>query len=415
MTMLNTAVSGMLAQNNWLSTIAQNIANSSTTGYKNAETDFDALVAQFNSTSNYPGLGVTTTQRTLAGQQGGILGTTTPTDLAVQGNGFFVVSNAAGDTFLTRDGSFVPDKNGDLVNAAGYYLMGQSIPSGGSASVGSVGSLTKVNVDQTGLVASATTTGSLNVNLPASASIVPAGSTPAGGGSTTTAETSLLVYDSSGNPVTLNIYATRVADNPAGTPTWEVDVYNSANASAGGGFPYSAPALASQTINFDPATGNTTGPATLSIPVPGGQTMSLDMSASTQLAAGFSINAANTNGSAPSAMTSVSFSPDGTMSFNYANGATLPGYVIPLATVAGTNFLTPKSGTVFSVNANSGDMILGAPQSKGLGTLRAGALESSTVDVATELTSMIQAQSDYGFNSQVFQTGSTLEGSLKDL
>src|SRR5438105_15736928 len=89
MTMLNTAVSGMLAQNNWLSTIAQNIANSSTTGYKNAETDFDALVAQFNSTSNYPGLGVTTTQRTLAGQQGGILGTATPTDLAVQGNGFF--------------------------------------------------------------------------------------------------------------------------------------------------------------------------------------------------------------------------------------------------------------------------------------------------------------------------------------
>ena len=304
----------------------------------------------------------------------------------------------------------MPDKNGDLVNAAGYYLMGQSIPSGGSATVGSVASLQKVNVNQTGLVASATTTGSLNVNLPASAAIVPTGSTPAGGGSTTTAETSLLVYDSSGSPVTLNIYATRVADNPPGTPSWEIDAYNSANAAAGGGFPYSGPALASQTIHFDPTTGQTTGSASLSIQVPNGQLMSLDMSASTQLAAGFSVNAVNTNGSAPSAMTSVSFSADGTMSFNYANGASLPGYVIPLATVAGPNFLTPKSGTIFSVNDKSGDMILGAPGSKGLGNLRSAALESSTVDVATELTSMIQAQSNYGFNSQVFQTGSTLEG-----
>jgi flagellar hook protein FlgE len=415
MTMLNTAVSGMLAQNNWLATIAQNIANSSTTGYKNAETDFSALVDQVASTSGSPGLGVVTSQRTLSSHQGGILGTTTPTDLAVQGNGFFVVSDAAGDTFLTRDGSFVPDKNGDLVNAAGYYLMGANVQNGGSGAVGSVSTLQKVNINQTGLVATATTTGSLAVNLPSAAAIVPAASTPAGGGSTTTAETSLLVYDSSGSPVTLNIYATRVADNPTGTPTWEIDVYNSANAAAGGGFPYSGPALASQTINFDPTTGQTSGASTLSIQVPGGQVMSLDMSASTQVAAGFFVNAATANGSAPTAMTSVTFSPTGAMSFNYANGTSLPGYVIPLANVDGSNYLTPKSGTVFSVNANSGPMVLGTPGSNGLGTLRSSALESSTVDIATELTSMIQAQSDYGFNSQVFQTGSTLEGSLKDL
>jgi flagellar hook protein FlgE len=414
MTMMNTAVSGMLAQNNWLATISQNVANSSTTGYKNAETDFAALVDQSGPTNSTPGLGVITSERTLAGLQGSVYGTSTATDLAVSGNGFFVVSNNAGDTFLTRDGSFVPDKNGDLVNASGFYLMGSDVQNGGSAST-SIGSLQKVNVSQTDPLPFPTTAGTLAVNLPSSAAIVPTASTPAGGGATTDAETSLLTYDNTGAPVTLNIYATRVADSPAGTPTWEVDVYNAADAAAGGGFPYSAPALASQTINFNPANGQSSGAAALSIAIPNGQTMNLDMSGSTQLAAGFTINAATADGSPKVPMTGFTVSPDGAVSFNYANGSSLPGYVIPLATVAGTNYLTAESGTVFSLNANTGPAVLGAPGSNGLGTLASSSLESSTVDLATELTSMIQAQSGYNFNSQVFQTGSTLEGSLKDL
>jgi flagellar hook protein FlgE len=415
MTMMNTAVSGLLAQNNWLATIAQNVANSGTTGYKEAETEFAALVDQAGSSSSNPGLGVSTSFKTMASKQGAVVGTATPTDLAIQGNGFFVVSDNAGDTFLTRDGSFVPDKDGNLVNASGYYLMGASTQNGASGAAGSVSSLQKVNVEQSGLVATPTTAGSLSVNLPSTASIVPAGSTPAGGGATTTAKTSMLAYDDSGSPVTLDVYATRVADSPPGTPTWEIDVYNQADAASGGGFPYSAPALATQAINFDPTTGKTSGAASLSIAIPGGQTMSLDMGASTQVAAAFAINSASTNGSPPTALTGVSIDAYGVMSFVYANGTTLPGYDIPLATVASPDSLTALDGQVFSINADSGPLLLDAPGSSGLGTLRSSSLEDSTVDIASQLTSMIQAQSDYGFNSQVFQTGSTIMGDLKDL
>lgn len=416
MTMMNTAVSGMLAQNNWLATIAQNVANTSTTGYKDAETEFAALVNSASDSSSTPGLGVSTSSRTMAALQGSISGASASTDLAVQGAGFFVVSNSAGDTFLTRDGSFVPDSSGNLVNASGYYLMGLNLQNGPIApgSISSPSQLQKVNVDDTSPSFVPSTAGSLSFNLPSSAAVVPAASAPAGGGSTTTDETSLVAYDSTGTPVTLNIYATKLANNASGQPSWEIDVYNAADAAAGGGFPYSAPALASQTLNFDPTTGKATGATSLSVPVPNGQAMTLDLSSSTQLASAFT-ETGSTNGSAPSYMTGVSVSAYGALQFVYANGTSRAAYSIPLGNVASPDSLTAESGTVFQTNANTGPLFLGAPTSKGLGTLQSSSLESSTVDLPTQLTSMIQAQSDYSFNSQVFQTASTLEGSLKDL
>jgi flagellar hook protein FlgE len=408
MTMMNTAVTGMLAQNNWLSTIAQNVANSSTTGYKDAETDFASLVDQAGSSSAYPGIGVSTSSLTLAAQQGAIAATATPTDLAVNGAGFFVVSNAAGDTFLTRNGSFVPDASGNLVNAAGYYLMGASAQNGAT---GLTSALQKVNIDGASPLDTPSTAATLSLNLPASASIVAAAATPAGGGATTTDKTSLVAYDNGGNPLTLDVYATKLADNVSGQPTWEVDVYNAANASAGGGFPYSAPALASQTVSFDPTTGQATGAAALSLAIPNGQTMSLDLGGSTQLASAFAISAATANGG-QTTFSGVSIGAYGGLSFLYANGTQTSGYVIPLANVASPDSLTAVDGTVFSTNAKSGQMLLGAPGSSGLGTLQSSSLEGSAVDTATELTSMIQAQSGYGFNSQVFQTSSDV---IKDL
>ena len=91
MTILNTSVSGMLADSNWLSSISQNVANANTTGYKDLETDFSTLVDQ--ASSNATGGGVTTSIRSLNDVQGNLVSTTTTTDLAVQGSGFFVVSD----------------------------------------------------------------------------------------------------------------------------------------------------------------------------------------------------------------------------------------------------------------------------------------------------------------------------------
>ena len=131
MSILNTSVSGMLADSNWLSSISQNVANANTTGYKNVETDFSSLVDQIcNGDPDFGG--VATSQVSLNSLQGNVVSTSTTTDLAVQGSGFFVVSNSSGELFLTRNGSFAPDASGNLVNSAGYYLMGENVQSGAS-------------------------------------------------------------------------------------------------------------------------------------------------------------------------------------------------------------------------------------------------------------------------------------------
>lgn len=423
---MNAAVMGMNAQTSWLATISQNIANSSTTGYKDAETEFNSLVDQ-SSPGNYSAGGVATVATSMNGLQGSITGTSTVTDLAIQGNGFFVVTDAAGDTFLTRNGSFVPDASGNLVNSAGYYLMGADIQNGNSTPVAnSLDGLQKVNVNQTGEQASPTTSGVFAANLPSTAATVPLASTPANFVApnpqttpptlpTYTEKTSLVTYDNLGTPVTLDVYMTNVSTpaDPTATPPvaaaskWEVDVYNSADAAAGGGFPYSTAPLSTQTLTFGP-TGQVTGTSTASIQIPNGAAMTLDMSGMTQLATGYAINAATTNGNAPDTLTGVSISTGGVLSFNYSSGTTLPGYDIPLVNVASPDNLTSVNGTVFSTNINSGQPQVGTAGTAGFGSIESSSLESSTVDLATELTAMIQAQSSYEANSKVFQTGANL-------
>ena len=157
MSILNTSVSGMQANSNWLSSISQNVANADTTGYKNVETDFSSLVDQIaNGNADFGG--VSTTQVSLNALQGNVVSTSTPTDLAVQGAGFFVVSDSSGALYLTRNGSFTPDASGNLVNSAGYYLMAANVQNGVSPlAANSLTGLQKVNVVNAGQTATPTT------------------------------------------------------------------------------------------------------------------------------------------------------------------------------------------------------------------------------------------------------------------
>jgi flagellar hook protein FlgE len=413
---MNAAVLGMNAQTSWLATISQNIANSSTTGYKDAETEFSSLVDQAGA-SNYAAGGVTTNSMSQNSLQGSIVGGSAVTNLAVQGNGFFVVSNSAGDVFLTRDGSFVPDAAGNLVNSAGYYLMGTNVQSGNFSPVAnSLAGLVKVNVSKTGEQAVATTSGSLSVNLPSTATVVTANASTAAttaAAANYTEKTSLVTYDSLGTPITLDVYMTKTAAVP---PTWEVDVYNNATADpTSGGFPYTAGPLVTTSLTFDPTTGQYASGSPIAVPISATQTVSLDMSQSTQLAAAYAVNSAVTNGNAPNTLTGVSIGPDGTLNFLYSGGSTLPGYKIPLATVASPDSLTAVTGTVYSANSNSGQPQVGVPGTSGFGTIESDSLEDSTVDLATQLTAMIQAQSGYEANSKVFQTGANLLDILNKL
>jgi flagellar hook protein FlgE len=404
--MMRTSVSGMDAQANRLSTVADNIANSSTAGYKRASTEFSSLVLESGG-SGYESGSVETRVRMGISEQGTFRFSTSVTDLAVKGNGFFLVNNEADQTFMTRAGAFVKDGNGDLVNAAGYKLMGYSLAPGAPPPVanGTAG-LQVVNIGTVSLQAVASTEGLLNVNLPSNAAIetdLPSGNAPT---AVYTAKTSLVTYDNLGNQVTVDVYMTKTA-----AETWEVATYNQADADpASGGFPYAAAPLATQTLLFDATTGQLDGasPTSIDIPVPNGGTVTLDMGQSSQLATGYTVLDAEVNGNAPSVVEKVEIDDDGTLYAVFQNGARMATYRIPLANVPSPDNLQSLAGNVFAPGVDSGDMTIGFAGEGGFGTMVSGALEQSTVDLASELTAMIESERNYTANSKVFQTGSEL-------
>ena len=405
--MMRTSVSGMAAQANRLSTVADNIANSSTAGYKRASTEFSSLVLESGG-SGYESGSVETRVRIGVSEQGTFKFTTSVTDLAVKGAGFFLVGNENGQTYLTRAGSFVKDGSGDLINAAGYRLMGYSLAPGAPTPVanGTAG-LAVVNIGALALQSDPSTEGNLFVNLPSNAAIET--DLPSGNAATAvyTAKTSLVTYDNLGNEVTLDVYMTKTADNE-----WEVAVYNQADADPSSqGFPYANGQLnAPTTLVFDPTTGQLDGssPTSLDIAIPNGGTVALDMSQSSQLATDYTLLDAAVNGNPPSEVERVEIDNDGTLYAVFENGSRLATYRIPLANVASPDNLQPLAGNVFAPSVDSGDVQVGFAGEGGFGTMVSSALEQSTVDLASELTAMIESERNYTANSKVFQTGSEL-------
>lgn len=399
---LTTSVSGMSAQSFKLATISDNVANVDTIGYKQAGTQFESLVEELNSTS-YNAAGVGTRVRYNISEQGDLTATTSPTDLAVQGNGFFIVRDAAGATFLTRAGSFRQDDQGNLVNAAGFTLMGYSTASGATSADG-LGSLTPVNVRTDGLTATPSTDGTFSANLDSTAAVA-TGNLPSTNRSpvTYTSKSSLVAYDNLGDATTLDLYFTKTAAD-----TWELAIYNASNAASGTTFPYSQPALAVDTLNFDPQNGQLVGTSSVSVNIPNGRTMTVDFSKMTQVASSFAVETATTNGNSPSALESLTVKSDGTLTGVYANGKEKPIYTIPLASVPSVDNLTVVPGNVFRAGTASGDIVVGTAGLAGLGSMQSSSLEASTVDLATQLTDMIVAQRGYESNTKVFQTGSEL-------
>ncbi|MBS3650346.1 flagellar hook protein FlgE [Pseudaminobacter sp. 19-2017] len=413
--MMRTGVSGMNAQANRLSSVADNIANSNTTGYKRSTTEFSSLVLP-QTGGNYTSGGVTTTVRNSITQQGDLRFTTSGYDLAVSGEGFFVVQDAAGKTFMTRAGAFTPDDQGRLVNAAGFTLMGYSYANGvPSANANGFGGLVPVNVNLNEITASPSQQGVFSANLPAAATPVPAANLPSTNAATAqyTSKSSLLAYDNLGREVILDVYSTKTADD-----TWQVTIFNQADAAPDTSFPYGAPALATQTLTFDPANkGKLAGGSADSVTftVPGGQSLTLDLSGMTQLGNTYSVGAATIDGSGPTTIENIEIANDGIVYAQYGDGSIKALYRVPLATVPSPDQLTVLPGNVFAASALSGGAQVGFPGEGKLGSIMSGALESSNVDVAEELTNMIESQRGYTANSKVFQTGAELMDVLVNL
>ncbi len=412
---LRTGVSGMNAQSTKLSTIADNIANTGTTGYKAASTQFSALVLDSNANAYNSGA-VSANVRHAIGKQGSLAYTTSPTDLGIQGNGFLIVSDPNGQPFLTRAGSFTTDATtGNLVNSGGFTLLGYALDDGNPEAVlNGVANLTPVNLTDKNLQAVPSTGGVFTVNLPAN-SALETGDTPVDNLSTSayTIKSSMVSYDNIGNPVTLDVYLTKTGTGP---DTWEMSVFNQADATSGG-FPYgtsgSAP-LATDTLTFD-ALGQLTSSPSLDIPVPNGSTLSLDLGGTTQLATDFTPMNVAINGNAPSSISGINIDADGYVYATYDNGSRVAVYRVPFATVPSPDNLQPIPGDAFAITTSSGDIQIGFPTEGGRGSLVAGALEQSNVDMASELTDMIVAQRDYTANSKVVQTSSELLDVLMNL
>ncbi len=221
---MKTAVSGMNAQANRLGTVGDNIANSSTVGYKRASTAFSSLVLP-STQGSYSSGGVETNVRYSIAEQGGIQYTTSSTDLAIQGEGFFIVSDPNGTPYLTRAGAFVKDATGFLKNTAGFNLMGYPYGSNPPAAVvNGFNGLEEININDFGMVSSPSSNGSFPANLDKGAAVVPAGTRPSDNvaGSVITNKSSLTAYDHAGSKVLYDFYYTKTGTGP---DTWEVAVY----------------------------------------------------------------------------------------------------------------------------------------------------------------------------------------------
>jgi flagellar hook protein FlgE len=412
--MMRTGASGMNAQANRLGTVADNMANANTTGYKRASAEFSSLILP-GSAGSYNSGAVTTDVRYSISQAGALEFTSSKTDMALDGSGFFIVTDDNGLPFLTRAGSFVPDGEGYLVNAAGFQLMGYNYESGTPTPVvNGFDGLVPVNVSAGSLTASPSTTGYFQANLDEGATIVPAADLPSTNSATAdfTSKSSLIAIDNLGGEVLLDFYYTKTATN-----NWEVTVYDRAGATAGTSFPYASAPLATTTLQFDPLNGQLAGASAtdISLTVPGGAALTIDLSNMSQLNYAFTVDDANVDGSKPSTVTDIEISEDGTIFASYENGSLEPLYRVALADVTSPDKLRPLAGNVYSQGLDSGVITTGFAGSGSFGKVVSGALESSNVDIAEELTDMIASQRSYTANSKVFQTGSDLMEVLVNL
>jgi flagellar hook protein FlgE len=400
---MRTGVSGMNAQANRLSTVADNIANANTTGYKKASTQFSSLILPTTGGAYNSG-GVNTDVRYSISSQGTFTYTTSATDLAINGKGFFIVQGSDGVEYMTRAGAFTPMSDGSLQNSSGFKLMGYPYSSTEDPTIviNGFAGLEEINLAAGELNVKASESGYLHVNLPSNAED-PFSKT-----------TSLVAYDSLGNTRKLDFkYST------TGTPNeWSLEVSYTDPVSG-----TVTPLLGATTLTFD-TDGKLVSPTDITLAGPttigGGVLNPLEISiggtsgGSTQLAADFAAKG-DIDGIGPSGVAGYEISDDGIVYLKYENGDLAPKYRIAMANVQSPDNLKPLPGNVYAQSSDSGVVVMGYAGNGGYGTIISGALEDSNVDIAEELTSMIESQRNYTANSKVFQTGSELMEVLVNL
>lgn len=415
---MNASVAGLAAQASHLATISDNIANSATPGYKRATTDFTAMVMD-GGPASYTAGGVRATSIRLVEARGPLTTSASSTDLAIAGRGMLPVTSSTAVTagtdlpfYMTTTGSFVRDAQGYLRTSSGLVLLGVPVADDGVApnfARTAADALVPVRIDANAIVGSPTTSMSVAANLPASATEA---------GSTAGPEAlAVTYYDNLGKAQTLDFsFAPTVpAAGASASNQWTATIRDSASAGAVVGeyvmtFDASRATggrLAGMTTTsggaFDAVTGLVTvtvagGPIEIGLGIPGAA------NGFTQLAADFSPIKMTKDGAAAASLTGVEVDPSGFVVAMYDSGATKRLYQIPVVDVPNPNGLTALSNQTYAASQSSGDFILWDAGDGPAGAIQGYAREQSAVDVAQELTQLIQTQRAYSSNAKVVQT-----------
>lgn len=416
---LNAGVSGLSANASSLAAISDNIANSSTSGYKRVETDFQSMVVG-SSGGKYTAGGVSASNMRLIDERGPLVGTNNATDLAVSGRGMLPVAslteveagNGSPTMKLATTGSFRTNAEGYLTTSSGLVLLGWPANPDGTVSDGprdTAEGLEPVKYNMNQLTGEPTTEIGLGVNLPATGTEAGA----PGDVETLTVE----YYDNLGSSQTLGISFTPTVPATGSSNEWTMQITDSATTPAGtiigeytvtfndsrtaGGSLASVTAVTGGA--YDAATGSVVvsvdgGPMEISLGMIG------ESSGLTQLSDTFAPASITKDGSEVGTMVGVEVDPQGYVRANYDSGASRVIFKIPLVDVPNLNGLKSLDNQTYLPSSDSGSYFLWDAGDGPTGEIASNAQEESATDVATELTDMIKTQRAYSSNAKVIQT-----------
>jgi flagellar hook protein FlgE len=419
---LNAGVAGLNANATKLATISDNIANSSTYGYKRADSDFHSVVVHGSSQSSYSAGGVRVSTARLIDERGPLIATSNPTDIAIDGRGFLPVttidelnkSTTDYEVLLASTGSFRADADGILRTSTGEVLLGW--PADGEGAVGtfprdSMNGLEPVRIASNAYVGNPTTALTLGVNLPATSTVA--------GAAGTVQTLSVEYYGNLGTSESLEFTFTPTVPGSGASNTWTMTIADSASGGAVVGeytlvfdaTQASGGSIASVTAVSGGAYDSATGEIALTL---GGGPLSLDIGAPgtrggmTQLSDSFAPSSISKNGSPVAALTNVEIDENGKLYAIFDQGFTRQIYQIPLVDVPNPNGLIVRSNQTYEISSASGPFYLWDAGDGPTGTTVGFSREESTTDLAAELTQLIQTQRAYSSNAKVIQTVSEM-------
>ncbi|MCA2977342.1 MAG: flagellar hook protein FlgE, partial [Myxococcaceae bacterium] len=426
---LTTGTSGLNANSQELNVVGDNIANANTIGYKASRAAFqDTLLSQVIGAPGGGQVGLGTSlqaiQRIIS--QGALATTGVATDLALQGNGFFVLRGGTGGgvggsgQFYSRAGQFTIDNDGFMVSLDGLRLQGYTADDKGRLQ----GTLGDLQVGASNALAVATEDIDVRAKLDPLASIITFD--PANPGNTSNFNTSVTIYDSLGQSHDVTVYYNRT-----GTGAWDWRAMVDDGAALTGGTAGAPAEIASgtmtfdtqgrldaltQTSNFNPLNAVNPQPLTFNFgdPIAGGGT---GLAGIVQNIGGNrnETTFVSQNGNAAGTLASIQINNQGQVVGSFTNGRTRVLAQVAVADFEAVDKLNRVGGNLLAESRASGQPTIGAPGEGGRATITSGALEQSNVDLANEFVRMIAAQRGFQANSKTITTADQLLGELMQL